>query len=175
MNLKESALGIFRTLQSDPIFEHFGKDSRSVVLSTDSMTRDLTSLAGDTTDPYAKTFITFASYLSARCWDEGTLVRIKNKYNIEIRGADSTLPDESDLNKLYPSLVRMQNKIIIDLNEGAPSLQVKLFLGNNSAENDRDEDAVQEVIDQIPERAKEAMINGILGIITKQVNLIVNT
>jgi hypothetical protein len=175
MNLKESALGIFRTLQSDPVFEHAGRDSRSIVLPTQSFVHDLRDLARDTLDPFASAFLTFTSTMSESYFDEGVLVRIKNKYSLEIRGADSSLPDESNLEELYPVLIHSGNKIIIDLNKDSPFVRVKLFIGSNESENDSIEDSVNNVIDRIPVHAEEALINGILGIINRQVDQIVNS
>lgn len=172
MNLKESAEGIFRTLQSDSVFEHAGRDSRSVILPTKSVVRDLKALADDTIDPYGKQFVTFATAMITHFFDQGVVVRIKNKYNFEIRGADFTLPDESDLLELANSRFHFENKIQIDVGKDTPSVWVQLY--TERADNDALENKINDVIDQIPDHAKEAVVNGILGIVTRRVNQIVN-
>jgi hypothetical protein len=173
MNLKESAKGIFRTLQSDPVFEHFGKDSRSVNLSTASVAYDLNALANDTIDPYGKQFITFASWMITHFFDQGITVRIKNKYNIELRGADFSIPDESNLEVTATSRFRTENKIQIDVSKDNTSLWVQLYTERSN--NDTLENRINtEIIDQIPEHAKEALIKGVLDIVARQVNQIEN-
>ncbi len=95
------------------------------------------------------------------------VVRIKNKYNLELRGADFPLPDESNLVELANSRFHSENKIQIDVSKDTPSIWVQLFTERSN--NDKLENRVNTIlIDQIPDDAKEAMINGILEIVTNR-------
>jgi hypothetical protein len=92
-----------------------------------------------------------------------------------MQGYYLSVPDESNQTELNPARIHSENKIIIDLSEENPLIRVKIFMGSNRLLDEAVENAVNNDIDRAPEHAKEAVIKGMLEIITHQVNQIMNS
>jgi len=82
--LKESADGLFKKLQGDPKFEHFGADSRHIRIPTSAITDRFNELVLETEDVGALEFLIYSMYMLREIGDNGILVRVKYAFDIEI-------------------------------------------------------------------------------------------
>lgn len=160
---KETAEHLFGKLQSDDQFEHVGRDSRSIALPTDLVTEKLQMLARDTIHPNAQAFLYYAVHMLQAIGDNGVLVRIKNAYDIELRGVVGELPENPSFDEINMVLFHFDNSIEIDLHGETPLLRIRAY-----TQDENTEEEVNGVIEQIPEQARIALIQGILSAVEEQ-------
>ncbi len=100
------------------------------------------------------------------------MVRMKDPDDIEIRGA-SNLPNyegNPTREELMNMVFQFENSVQINLSGRGPLLHISVF-----SDDDQLEEAVNAGMQMIPEQAQTAMVNGLLNIVSENLNNILNS
>lgn len=166
--LQERAQNMFQRLQTDELFEHFGKDSRHITLPTNIVIQEFTQLAQTTIDPNAQRLLGVAIGLFETIGGNGICVRIKDRYNVAIRGVTQELSDRPSLQELIAAVIS-RSGLEIDLFGSEPIIRIQVANPNEAVLRQ-----VKEIVSNIPAHAKVALVKGILEIIDGQLNQVMD-
>lgn len=170
----EKATAVYKALQSDEMFEHFGPDSRGIEFQAEPFLEDLVKLSTQFEGTAREVIIHFAALLKAASKDYGGYVRIKgpNVLNIEIRGSSGTgpLPENPSEEELCRVWLR-RSAVIVDVYPDKTTLFTHTAFLKATDGTDRDyQFVVNDKIKTLSPEVQTEIGSGILTILVNHVN-----
>lgn len=164
--LRKQVTGMYEQMKHDELFDHAGSESRHVILQTDQVYKKVLKLSGDMIDINARAILGYIANMFLSIGDQGILVRIKGRDDIEMRGVWYAPDHQPSIPEINEMIFKQDNSVQIDLSRDTPSISISAYAQGIN------EDDLNELIGQLPEQKQFVMIKGLLAIAVDEFNQI---